>query len=89
MKPVRGFAAETTAPTILCSTVTFRMPLIATHTWYEYQRRGAARRWNSIRWVIVEWVVCVLIFTIPESGLMPFFLYKLFGLGGLKSGVIS
>lgn len=34
-------------------------------------------------------VVCVRIFTIPESGLKALLLYKLFGLGGLISGVIS
>jgi PiT family inorganic phosphate transporter len=80
MKPVHGFAAETTAATILYVTGELGMPVSTTHTiTTSIMGVGAAKRWSSIKWVIVERIVWAWIFTIPASGLMAYLFYKLIG----------
>jgi inorganic phosphate transporter, PiT family len=78
MKPVHGFAAETTAATILYVTGHLGMPVSTTHTiTTSIMGVGVAKRWNSIEWTLVERIVWAWVFTIPVTGVLAFGFYKL------------
>jgi PiT family inorganic phosphate transporter len=80
MKPVHGFAAETTAATILLITSQFGMPVSTTHTiTTSIMGVGAAKRWNSVKWNVVERIVWAWIFTIPVTAVLAYVLYRLVG----------
>lgn len=77
MKPVHGFAAETTAATILAVTGTMGMPVSTTHTiTTSIMGVGAARRWNAIEWSLVERIVWAWVMTIPVTAFLAYFIYK-------------
>ncbi|MCB1210817.1 MAG: inorganic phosphate transporter [Verrucomicrobiales bacterium] len=80
MKPVHGFAAETTAATILLITGHMGMPVSTTHTiTTSIMGVGAAKRFSSIRWGVVERIVWAWIFTIPATGLIAYGIQLLIG----------
>ncbi len=80
MKPVHGFAAETTAATILYVTSELGMPVSTTHTiTTSIMGVGAAKRWNSVKWNVVERIVWAWIFTIPVSAGLAYVLYRAVG----------
>ena len=55
MKPVHGFAAETTAATILATTGYMGMPVSTTHTiTTSIMGVGAAKRMGSMRWPLIR-----------------------------------
>ncbi|MBB5039786.1 inorganic phosphate transporter [Prosthecobacter dejongeii] len=77
MKPVHGFAAETTAATILAVTGHLGMPVSTTHTiTTSIMGVGAAKRWNSIRWSLVERIVWAWVLTIPVTSALSYVIYK-------------
>ncbi len=81
MKPVHGFAAETTAATILAVTGAMGMPVSTTHTiTTSIMGVGAARRWNAIEWSLVERIVWAWVMTIPATAIMAYVFYKLLSL---------
>lgn len=83
MKPVHGFAAETTAATILAVTGHLGMPVSTTHTiTTSIMGVGAARRWNAVQWSLVERIVWAWVMTIPVTAVLAYFIYKLFALFG-------
>src|SRR4249919_346836 len=64
LKPIHGFAAETTAATILAVTGVMGMPVSTTHTiTTSIMGVGAAKRWNSIRWPLIESIVWAWVMT--------------------------
>lgn len=78
MKPVHGFAAETTAATILATTGALGMPVSTTHTiTTSIMGVGAARRWNAIEWSLVEKIVWAWVMTIPVTATLGYFIYRL------------
>jgi PiT family inorganic phosphate transporter len=78
MKPVHGFAAETTAATILAVTGAFGMPVSTTHTiTTSIMGVGAARRWNAIQWSLVERIVWAWIFTIPATAIIAYLSHRI------------
>ena len=78
MKPVHGFAAETTAATILAVTGTLGMPVSTTHTiTTSIMGVGAARRWNAIEWSLVERIVWAWIMTMPITAALAYGIAKL------------
>ena len=78
MKPVHGFAAETTAATILFATGEMGMPVSTTHViTTSIMGVGAAKRWGSVKWSLVERIVWAWVFTIPVTGLLAFGFFKL------------
>jgi PiT family inorganic phosphate transporter len=78
MKPVHGFAAETTAATILATTGALGMPVSTTHTiTTSIMGVGAARRWNAIEWTLVERIVWAWVMTIPVTATLAYIIYKL------------
>ena len=80
MKPVHGFAAETTAASILVFTGHLGMPVSTTHTiTTSIMGVGAAKRLGSIKWTLVERIVWAWVFTIPATALIGYAAYKLIG----------
>jgi PiT family inorganic phosphate transporter len=78
MKPVHGFAAETTAATILAVTGAMGMPVSTTHTiTTSIMGVGAARRWNAIEWSLVERIVWAWVMTIPATATLGYVFYKI------------
>ncbi|MCX6853977.1 MAG: inorganic phosphate transporter [Verrucomicrobia bacterium] len=81
MKPVHGFAAETTAATILAVTGSLGMPVSTTHTiTTSIMGVGAARRWNAIEWSLVERIVWAWVMTIPVTATLAYVIYKFLAL---------
>jgi PiT family inorganic phosphate transporter len=81
MKPVHGFAAETTAATILAVTGSLGMPVSTTHTiTSSIMGVGAARRWNAIEWSLVERIIWAWVMTIPVTAALAYGFYKLLAL---------
>ncbi|MEY5026117.1 MAG: inorganic phosphate transporter, PiT family [Verrucomicrobiota bacterium] len=77
MQPIHGFAAETTAATILFVTGEMGMPVSTTHTiTTSIMGVGAAKRWNSVKWALVERILWAWVFTIPASAFMAWGTYK-------------
>ncbi len=73
MKPVHGFAAETTAATILAVTGQMGMPVSTTHTiTTSIMGVGAAKRWNAIQWSLVERILWAWVMTIPVTALLGY-----------------
>ncbi|MCB1275492.1 inorganic phosphate transporter [Prosthecobacter sp.] len=78
MKPVHGFAAETTAASILVATGAMGMPVSTTHIiTTSIMGVGAAKRWNSVRWSLVERIVWAWIMTIPATALLGYVFYRI------------
>ncbi len=78
IKPVHGFAAETTGATILAITGMMGMPVSTTHTiTTSIMGVGAARRWNAIEWSLVERIVWAWVMTIPVTAMLAYVIYKL------------
>lgn len=81
MKPVHGFAAETTAATILFATGEMGMPVSTTHViTTSIMGVGAAKRWGSVKWSLVERIIWAWVFTIPVTGVLAFGFFKLVAL---------
>jgi PiT family inorganic phosphate transporter len=78
MKPVHGFAAETTAATILATTGYLGMPVSTTHTiTTSIMGVGAAKRWNAIQWSLVERILWAWVLTIPATALLSWLIFKI------------
>jgi len=81
MKPVHGFAAETTAATILAITGTMGMPVSTTHTiTTSIMGVGAAKRWNAVSWSLIERIIWAWVMTIPVTAVLAFGIAKLIAL---------
>ena len=77
MKPVHGFAAETTAATILAATSHFGMPVSTTHViTTSIMGVGAAKRFNSVKWSLVERIIWAWVLTIPITASLSYAIYK-------------
>jgi len=73
LRPVHGFAAETTAATLLLVTGRFGMPISTTHTiTTAIMGVGCARRFSALNWELVERILWAWVMTIPASGLLAY-----------------
>ncbi len=73
LKPVNGFAAETTAATILLITGKLGMPVSTTHCISSsIIGVGCAKRFGALDWVIVERMIWAWVMTIPATGLLSY-----------------
>ena len=80
LQPVHGFAAETTAATVLLTAAHFGMPVSTTHAiTTSIMGVGAAKRFNAIKWGVVKRILWAWVLTIPATGLMGYMLFRLFG----------
>ncbi len=87
LDPVHGFAAETTAATVIFGASHFGMPVSTTHVISSaIMGVGSADRIKSVRWGIARQIVTAWMLTIPASGATAALAYlvlgPLFSLGG-------
>ena len=84
LKPVNGFAAETTGATILLVTGILGMPVSTTHSiTTAIMGVGCAKSVHAIDWVITERIIWAWVITIPASGGMAYLLVRLMGSFGM------
>jgi PiT family inorganic phosphate transporter len=77
LHPVHGFAAETTAATILFTAATFGMPVSTTHAiTTSIMGVGCAKGLNHLKLDVVERIVWAWILTIPAAGGVAYLLVK-------------
>jgi PiT family inorganic phosphate transporter len=85
LQPVHGFAAETTAATILAVTGTLGMPVSTTHAiTTSIMGVGCAKRFSALRLNVVERILWAWVLTIPATAGLSFLFVWL----GVKSGMI-
>jgi PiT family inorganic phosphate transporter len=78
LDPVRGFAAETTAASIILTASHFGMPVSTTHVISSaIIGVGSSDRLSAVRWGVAGNIVVAWILTIPASGLMAAIAYVL------------
>ncbi|HWD19806.1 MAG TPA: inorganic phosphate transporter [Verrucomicrobiae bacterium] len=73
LRPVHGFAAETTGATILLLTGRLGMSVSTTHViTTAIMGVGCARRFNALNWILVERIVWAWILTLPANALLGY-----------------
>jgi PiT family inorganic phosphate transporter len=78
LHPVHGFAAETTAATVLVTAAHFGMPVSTTHAvTTSIMGVGCAKGFNHLKFDVVERIVWAWIMTLPASGAVAYLLVKL------------
>jgi PiT family inorganic phosphate transporter len=83
LHPVHGFAAETTAATVLATAAHFGMPVSTTHAvTTSIMGVGCAKGLNHLKLDVVERIVWAWILTIPAAGGVSYLLVKLAQLTG-------
>jgi PiT family inorganic phosphate transporter len=71
LEPVHGFAAETTAATILLGTAHFGMPVSTTHVISgAIMGVGSSQGLRHVRWGVARRILVAWILTIPAAGLL-------------------
>jgi PiT family inorganic phosphate transporter len=77
LKPVHGFAAETTGATILLFTGILGMPVSTTHSiTTAIMGVGCARSFRALDWVITERILWAWVMTIPASAGLGYLLVR-------------
>jgi PiT family inorganic phosphate transporter len=80
LDPVHGFAAETSAATIIFGASQLGMPVSTTHVISSaIMGTGASDRFNAVRWGVARNIGIAWVLTIPASGLvaaLSYFLLK-------------
>ncbi len=80
LQPVHGFAAETTAATVLFVAAKLGMPVSTTHAiTTSIMGVGAAKRWNAIQWHVVGRIIWAWVLTIPATAALGYVFYKILG----------
>jgi len=78
LHPIHGFAAETSAATVITIASSLGIPVSTTHTISAaILGVGAAKRFSAIKWTVVERMLWAWILTLPAAGAMAFGLFKL------------
>ena len=77
LQPVHGFAAETTAATILAVAARFGMPVSTTHAvTTAIMGVGAAKRFSALKLTVVERIVWAWVLTLPATGGLGYLLVR-------------
>ena len=78
LDPVHGFAAETTAATIIIGASHFGMPVSTTHVISSaIIGVGSSDRFSAVRWGVAGNIVIAWVLTIPASGLVAWLSWEL------------
>ena len=78
LHPIHGFAAETSAATVITLASSLGIPVSTTHNISAaILGVGAAKRFSAIRWTVVERMLWAWILTIPAAGGIAFGLLRL------------
>ena len=76
LDPVHGFAAETTAATIIFGASQLGMPVSTTHVISSaIMGTGASDRFNAVRWGVARGIGIAWVLTIPASGIVAALAY--------------
>jgi PiT family inorganic phosphate transporter len=79
LQPIHGFAAETTAATIIEIASRFGIPLSTTHVIStSIMGVGATKRLSAVKWGIVQRIVWAWVLTIPVTGLIGYYCVRAF-----------
>jgi len=85
LEPVHGFAAETTAATVIITAAHFGMPVSTTHVISSaIMGVGSARGVSGVRWGVARSILAAWIITIPASAAVAavsWLVLRFFGLG--------
>ncbi len=77
LQPVHGFAAETTAATLLAVTGTLGMTVSTTHAiTTSIMGVGAAKRWSALKLNVVERILWAWVLTLPAAGGVAYLLMR-------------
>ena len=83
LQPVHGFAAETTAATVLVTAATFGMPVSTTHAiTTSIMGVGCAKRWNALNLPVIVRILIAWGLTLPVTALLGWIGMKLWLMGG-------
>ncbi len=78
LQPIHGFAAETSAATVITVASSLGIPVSTTHNISAaILGVGAAKRFSSIKWTVVERMLWAWILTIPAAGGIAYGLFRL------------
>src|SRR5215212_7121880 len=84
MQPIHGFAAQSTAASIIFAASQFGMPISTTHTiTTSIMGVGATKRLNAIKWKVVGRIVVAWVFTLPVSAALAFGICRLLQMAGI------
>jgi PiT family inorganic phosphate transporter len=85
LKPIHGFAAETTAATVLTAAAFWGFPVSTTHTiTAAVGGVGASRRFNALHLGVVEKILWAWVFTVPASALVAYLALQVLRTFGVK-----
>jgi len=83
LKPIHGFAAETTAATVLTTAAFLGFPVSTTHTiTAAVGGVGASRRFRALRLSVVQRILWAWMVTLPASALTAFLIMQIFEIFG-------
>jgi phosphate/sulfate permease len=83
LQPVHGFAAETTAATLLAVTGSLGMTVSTTHSvTTAIMGVGCAKRFNALKFSLVERILWAWVLTLPAAGIVAYLMVKLFQMFG-------
>ncbi len=76
LEPVHGFAAETSAASVLLFAAHFGLPVSTTHTiTSSILGVGATKRLSAVRWGVTTKILSAWVFTLPGAGLLGAVVY--------------
>ena len=82
LQPVHGFAAETTAATVLSVAAYFGMPVSTTHAiTTSIMGVGCAKRFNALNFSVVERIIWAWVLTLPVTATLAYLLMRLIRVG--------
>ena len=77
LHPIHGFAAETSAASVILAASSLGIPVSTTHNISTaIMGVGTAKRLNAIKWTVVHKMIWAWILTIPMSGLIAYWLLR-------------
>ncbi|QSX77200.1 inorganic phosphate transporter [Agrilutibacter solisilvae] len=83
LHPIHGFAAETSAASVILLASSLGIPVSTTHNISSaIMGVGVAKRFNSIKWTVVEKMIWAWILTIPAAGGFAYLFFRLFKAAG-------
>ena len=78
LHPIHGFAAETSAASVILAASSLGIPVSTTHNISSaIMGVGTAKRLNAIKWTVVEKMIWAWILTIPMAGGIAYGLFRL------------
>jgi PiT family inorganic phosphate transporter len=85
LEPVHGFAAETTAATVLFVTAHYGMPVSTTHTIAgSIFGVGSSKRLSAVRWGVARSMIIAWVLTIPAAAIVSAICYQVIRLLGAQ-----